>query len=186
MAKNKQFGNYSNFLLFLMCFFILFLLFRWIHFLLSRKYLQPGTYLESFTSADNIYITDSNNSTESADNTNNNTDINNNSAPYDMYKANKKHNNNIDMSAFSKYTCSNWCGPQSQCLLSREQCTSDVDCKGCKDLTALNNYYDDSSIDIGQSYMNKSTKDIPKDATEDILSGVQNFNNSFAIFDKLN
>jgi hypothetical protein len=34
--------------------------------------------------------------------------------------------------------------------------------------------------------MNKSTKDIPKDATEDILSGVQNFNNSFAIFDKVN
>jgi len=89
------------------------------------------------------------------------------------------------MSAFSKYTCGNWCGPKSQCLLSREQCSSDVDCKGCQDLTALNNYYGDSTTDIGQSYMNKSIKDIPKGANEDILCGVQNCNNSFAMFDKL-
>lgn len=31
-----------------------------------------------------------------------------------------------------RYSCSNFCGPQSQCALTREQCTSDVDCKGCQ------------------------------------------------------
>jgi hypothetical protein len=180
MAKNKQLGNYSNFLLFLLCFFILFLLFRWLHFLLNKNYLQPGTYLETFSSLSNTY-----NSNIYMD-SDTNTDIMNNNAPYDMYKANKLHSNTIDMPVFSKYTCSNWCGPKSQCLFTREQCSSDVDCKGCKDLTALNNYYDDSTSDIGQSYMNDSTsdKDIPKGANEDILCGVQKCNNSFAMFDK--
>jgi hypothetical protein len=28
-------------------------------------------------------------------------------------------------------SCKNFCGPKSQCLLTREQCTSDVDCQGC-------------------------------------------------------
>ena len=156
MTKNKKSGNYYNFLLFLLCFFLLFLLFRWQQFLLNKNYLQPGTYLETFTSDETINTTNSNN----------------NIVPYDLYKVNNLHSNAIGISAFSKYTCNNWCGPQSQCLLSREQCLSDVDCKGCKDLTALNNFYDDS------------TSDIPKGANEDILCSVQKCNNSFAMFDK--
>jgi hypothetical protein len=28
-------------------------------------------------------------------------------------------------------SCKNFCGPKSQCLLTREQCTSDIDCQGC-------------------------------------------------------
>jgi len=28
-------------------------------------------------------------------------------------------------------SCKNFCGPKSQCLFTREQCTSDVDCSGC-------------------------------------------------------
>lgn len=28
-------------------------------------------------------------------------------------------------------SCKNFCGPKSQCLLTREQCTSDIDCPGC-------------------------------------------------------
>jgi hypothetical protein len=28
-------------------------------------------------------------------------------------------------------SCKNFCGPQSQCAITREQCTSDIDCKGC-------------------------------------------------------
>ena len=31
-----------------------------------------------------------------------------------------------------RYSCSNFCGPKAQCALTREQCTSDVDCKGCQ------------------------------------------------------
>jgi hypothetical protein len=175
MAKKTIPTNYSNFLLFLMCFFIMFLLFRWLQFLLNKNYLHLGTYLESFTSLANTsynidIVVDTN------------TDINNNIAPYDLYNVNAVHSNNINMVSFTKYTCSNWCGPKSQCLLTREQCRSDVDCKGCQDLTALNNFYGDSTSDIGHSYMNDSTsdKDIPKDADEDVLCSVNNCNNNFA------
>lgn len=28
-------------------------------------------------------------------------------------------------------SCKNFCGPKNQCLLTREQCTSDIDCQGC-------------------------------------------------------
>ena len=28
-------------------------------------------------------------------------------------------------------SCKNFCGPKSQCAITREQCTSDVDCQGC-------------------------------------------------------
>jgi hypothetical protein len=28
-------------------------------------------------------------------------------------------------------SCKNFCGPKAQCLLTREQCTSDIDCFGC-------------------------------------------------------
>jgi hypothetical protein len=37
-------------------------------------------------------------------------------------------------------SCKNFCGPKSQCLLTREQCTSDIDCYGCNpDLSKLKN-----------------------------------------------
>jgi len=172
MTKNKQSDKYTNFFLFLMCFILLFLLFKWLHFLLNKDYLQPGTYLETFDSLSKM-------------NNTNNTNINN-TVPYDMNKVNYIHSSAIDMSAFSKYTCSNWCGPKSQCLLTREQCKSDVDCSGCKYLTALNNFYDNPSTDLGQSYMNESEKDLPKGANEDILCGIKTCNNSFARFDKGN
>jgi len=29
-------------------------------------------------------------------------------------------------------SCNNFCGPQAQCAITREQCTSDIDCQGCK------------------------------------------------------
>ena len=28
-------------------------------------------------------------------------------------------------------SCKNFCGPQSQCAITREQCSSDIDCQGC-------------------------------------------------------
>jgi hypothetical protein len=31
-----------------------------------------------------------------------------------------------------RYSCSNFCGPKAQCALTREQCSSDIDCKGCQ------------------------------------------------------
>ena len=37
-------------------------------------------------------------------------------------------------------SCKNFCGPKSQCLITREQCTSDVDCKGCTRIHPLGYY----------------------------------------------
>jgi len=42
-----------------------------------------------------------------------------------------KNSHNVDV-VNNKYSCSNFCGPQSQCAITREQCTSDVDCQDCQ------------------------------------------------------
>ena len=39
---------------------------------------------------------------------------------------------NVDMPINTTYSCNNFCGPNSQCAITREQCTSDVDCYGCQ------------------------------------------------------
>lgn len=38
---------------------------------------------------------------------------------------------NVDL-VNNKYSCSNFCGPNAQCAITREQCSSDIDCKGCQ------------------------------------------------------
>ena len=45
---------------------------------------------------------------------------------------------NVDLPLNTEYSCKNWCGPNSQCLITREQCTSDVDCQGCQPLNTNN------------------------------------------------
>ena len=42
-----------------------------------------------------------------------------------------KNSHNVDV-VNNEYSCSNFCGPQAQCAITRQQCTSDVDCDGCK------------------------------------------------------
>jgi hypothetical protein len=56
--------------------------------------------------------------------------------------------------------CKNFCGPKSQCLLTREQCTSDIDCYGCNP---------------GPKSVNECiTKDVlPYDATGKLSQGLQ-------------
>ena len=38
---------------------------------------------------------------------------------------------NVNMPINDPVSCKNFCGPNAQCLLTREQCTSDIDCQGC-------------------------------------------------------
>jgi hypothetical protein len=38
----------------------------------------------------------------------------------------------VDMPINTTFQCANFCGPKAQCLNTREQCTSDVDCTGCQ------------------------------------------------------
>ena len=41
-------------------------------------------------------------------------------------------NHNVDVPLTTTYSCENFCGPNSQCSKTREQCTSDIDCYGCQ------------------------------------------------------
>ena len=38
----------------------------------------------------------------------------------------------VDMPLNTTFSCNNFCGPNAQCSITREQCTSDVDCYGCQ------------------------------------------------------
>ena len=42
-------------------------------------------------------------------------------------------------------SCKNFCGPNAQCLITREQCTSDVDCKGCNRIHPVGYYINNFS-----------------------------------------
>jgi hypothetical protein len=47
----------------------------------------------------------------------------------------------------NEYSCSNFCGPQSQCAITKQQCTSDVDCQGCQPpITAPPKYLTDTEV----------------------------------------
>lgn len=37
----------------------------------------------------------------------------------------------VDLPLNNPVSCQNFCGPKSQCAITGEQCTSDVDCQGC-------------------------------------------------------
>ena len=39
---------------------------------------------------------------------------------------------NVDVPLTTRYSCSNFCGPNAQCAFTREQCSTDYDCTGCK------------------------------------------------------
>jgi len=41
-------------------------------------------------------------------------------------------NHNVPLPLTNTLTCRNFCGPASVCSLTQEQCTSDVDCYGCR------------------------------------------------------
>lgn len=52
---------------------------------------------------------------------------------YPLYNTNTPlTSHNVDMPINTYYGCKNFCGPKSQCAITREQCTSDVDCQGCQ------------------------------------------------------
>jgi hypothetical protein len=42
------------------------------------------------------------------------------------------YSHSVDMPINTTFSCKNFCGPQAQCAITREQCTSDVDCFGCQ------------------------------------------------------
>lgn len=62
----------------------------------------------------------------------------------------------VNLPINTTYSCSNVCGPQSQCSKTREQCTSDIDCYGCAPL--LKKIMTKQNVDIiGQNDAGKLT-----------------------------
>jgi len=41
-------------------------------------------------------------------------------------------NHNVNMPINNSFTCTNMCGPPARCSKTGEQCTSDIDCLGCR------------------------------------------------------
>ena len=41
-------------------------------------------------------------------------------------------NHNVDLPLTTTISCKNKCGPSSRCYLTGQQCTSDIDCPGCR------------------------------------------------------
>jgi hypothetical protein len=52
-------------------------------------------------------------------------------SPYDINSTQKK-SHTVNLPINTVYSCQNMCGPNAQCSITREQCTSDIDCYGCK------------------------------------------------------
>ena len=46
-----------------------------------------------------------------------------------------KTSHTVDLPINTTYSCENMCGPKSQCSITKEQCTSDIDCFGCQPIT---------------------------------------------------
>lgn len=42
------------------------------------------------------------------------------------------YSHSVDLPINTDYSCKNFCGPKGQCLITRTQCTSDIDCSGCQ------------------------------------------------------
>lgn len=168
MIKSKNQIITMKYLLLLVCIFFIIIIFRWVDFLVKNHYLQSGTYLELF----NGYINIDKDSSSSS------------SIPKseEFTKSSYSINNRTDMPYFANYSCDNWCGPPSKCLYTREQCSRDVDCFGCRKLTAKNNKISLNISDLGQSFMN--TKGFnPSPSPEDIL---ENEYMHFSLYNKEN
>lgn len=41
------------------------------------------------------------------------------------------YSHNVNLPINDPVSCQNFCGPKAQCAITREQCTSDIDCHGC-------------------------------------------------------
>lgn len=97
-----------------------------------------------------------------------------------------KTNHTVNLPINTNYSCENKCGPKAQCSITREQCTSDIDCYGCQLTTQfidkLNNkkikpyndagkliynqnpQYSELTTDIGTHalYLRNINKNVPK------------------------
>jgi hypothetical protein len=48
---------------------------------------------------------------------------------------NSQTSHTVDLPLNSTYSCKNFCGPNSRCAISGQQCFTDIDCPGCQPLS---------------------------------------------------
>jgi ABC-type antimicrobial peptide transport system permease subunit len=77
-------------------------------------------------------------------------------------------NYTVDVPLTTTLTCENMCGPNNRCFLTGEQCTTDIDCYGCRPFNKTGEYIDsndsysrymDNSLNSKNKYSNNSYKE---------------------------
>ena len=98
------------------------------------------------------------------------------------------YSHNVNLPINDPISCKNFCGPKSQCLITREQCTSDVDCKGCNRIHPVG-YYINNFSEIYPGSKNSQIKrpyegvDLWQDSFN---KGLELYNKKRSIADKYN
>ena len=54
----------------------------------------------------------------------------------------------VDLPLTTAYTCDNFCGPTSRCSMTGHQCLSDLDCPGCKPVSATQTDQAEQMVDV--------------------------------------
>jgi len=93
-----------------------------------------------------------------------------NSTNFEKY--NSSTNYPVEAPLTSTITCKNMCGPNDRCYLTGEQCTSDIDCYGCR--PTFNNYLENKQKDTNYLLLEDSDETTIYD---DIGNSKQNKNN---------
>jgi hypothetical protein len=98
--------NQYNILFLIVISFILFvLLFKWIDYLTSEKYIFDPRF-------DNVFETFTNGIIQE--------------------KLDGTTSHTVDLPLTTSYSCKNFCGPNSRCSITGQQCFTDIDCPGCQ------------------------------------------------------
>jgi len=100
------FNKHKKFLLIILCLFLLVFIFKWIDYLVINKFI-----IECFTNTNNI-------------------NWNGIGGVSEKYDGTTSHS--VDLPINTLYSCKNFCNPQSRCALTKEQCSTDIDCPGCQ------------------------------------------------------
>jgi hypothetical protein len=89
-----------------------------------------------------------------------------------------QYSHTVNLPINDPVSCKNFCGPNAQCLLTREQCTSDIDCRGCNPGPTPQNKCDTKQVDpydaTGKLGQNQGLQYSP------LTTGYNNHNANFA------
>lgn len=102
---------------------------------------------------------------------------------------NSDTNHNVNLPINTNFSCKNMCSSQSKCYITGEQCTSDIDCFGCKPKINIKRNLNNGDNVVGQNDSGKYSYLAPQysSLTSDIGSKAKLFNkNIFTPIPKIN